>query len=251
MKSVLILSLLLTICAEVPEGYKLIWSDEFDGNEIDTTKWGYDLGGTGWGNNEFEYYTDRKENSFVQDSILHIKAIKEPYEGKQYTSARMLTKGKFEFQYGYVEARIALPRGSGIWPAFWMLGYNIDWIVWPCCGEIDIIEAINTEKKVYATCHWYANGGHAEYGKSSEEFDLTEFHDYYLYWDEEYIRVGVDGKQHYEILIKDNVGSTNSFHNKFFFILNVAVGGNWPGFDIDDSQFPNEMKVDYIRVYQP
>ena len=251
MKFLLVLSLLLTIYTEVPDGYKLVWSDEFDGDEIDTTKWGYDLGGSGWGNNELEYYTDRKENSFVSDGILHIKAIKESYEGKEYTSARMLTKGKFEFQYGYVEARISLPRGSGIWPAFWMLGYNIDWIVWPCCGEIDIIEAINTENKVYATCHWFANGGHAEYGKNSEDFDLTEFHDYYLYWDSEYIRVGVDGKQHYEILIKDNTGSTNAFHNKFFFILNVAVGGNWPGFEIDNNQFPNEMKVDYIRVYQP
>ena len=250
MKFVLLLSLILSIYTAVPAGYKLVWSDEFEGNSIDGSKWGYDIGGGGWGNNEYEYYTNRRENSYVADGVLHIKAIKESFEGKDYTSARMLTKGKFEFQYGYVEARIALPRGTGIWPAFWMLGNNIDSASWPVCGEIDIIEAINTENKIYSTCHWDSNG-HAQYGESTGTFDITQFHTYHLYWDRDYIRCGVDGGQHYEILIKDGTGNTHALHNKFFFILNVAVGGNWPGFTIDNNQFPTEMKVDYIRVYQP
>lgn len=234
----------------VPGGYRLVWSDEFDGNSLDTSKWGYDIGGQGWGNNELEYYTNRWENAYVTGGLLHIKAMRESFGGRDYTSARLLTKGKFEFQYGYVEARIALPRGMGIWPAFWMLGRNIDQVSWPSCGEIDIIEAINTENKVYATCHWNSNG-HAQYGKESGNFDITQFHTYHLYWDRDFIRIGVDGNQHYEILIKDGTGNTGAFHNKFFFILNIAVGGDWPGFNIDNNQFPTEMLVDYIRVYQP
>ena len=250
MKFILVLALIIAIYTAPPGGYRLVWSDEFEGNSIDGSKWGYDIGGGGWGNNEYEYYTNRGENSYVSGGKLHIRAMRESYEGKQYTSARMLTKGKFEFQYGYIEASISLPRGTGIWPAFWMLGNNIDQVSWPACGEIDIIEAINTENKIYSTCHWDSNG-HAEYGKSTGTFDITQFHTYYLYWDREYIRAGVDGNQHYEILIKDNTGNTGAFHRKFFFILNVAVGGNWPGFDIDNNQFPTEMQVDYIRVYQP
>lgn len=250
MKSVLLLSLILSIYTGVPAGYKLVWSDEFEGNSIDGSKWGYDIGGGGWGNNEYEYYTNRGENSYVADGVLHIRAIKESFEGKDYTSARLLTKGKFEFQYGYVEARIALPRGTGIWPAFWMLGNNIDSVSWPSCGEIDIIEAINTENKIYSTCHWNSNG-HAQYGQSTGTFDITQFHTYHMYWDREYIRCGVDGGQHYEILIKDGTGNTQALHNKYFFILNVAVAGNWPGFEVDNNQFPTEMKVDYIKVYQP
>ena len=249
--SILFISFLIAINCAVPGGYKLVWSDEFDGGAIDHGKWGYDIGGGGWGNNEFEYYTSRWENAYVSGGFLHIRAIKESYQGKDYTSARLLTKGKFEFQYGYVEARISVPTGRGIWPAFWMLGRNIDQVSWPSCGEIDIMEAINTENKVYATCHWLSNGGHAQYGKESGNFDIKQFHTYSLFWDSNYIRVSVDNGQIYEMLIKDGTGNTGAFHNKFFFILNVAVGGNWPGFDVDPNQFPNEMVVDYIRVYQP
>ena len=250
MKFILLFALILSIYAGVPDGYRLVWSDEFEGNSIDTSKWGYDLGGWGWGNNELEYYTNRRENAYVENSLLHIRAIKENYDGKEYTSARLLTKGKFDFQYGYVEARIKLPRGDGIWPAFWMLGNNIDAVNWPTCGEIDILEAINVENKVYSTCHWDSNG-HAQYGKESGYFDITQFHVYHLYWDKEYIRAGVDGNQFFEILIKDGTGNTGALHNRYFFLLNVAVGGNWPGFNIDNGQFPTEMQVDYIRVYQP
>ena len=250
MEFALILSLLASSLCGVPSGYRLVWSDEFEGNSIDSSKWGYDIVNGGWRDNELEYYTNSEQNSYVQDGVLHIKAIKESSEGNKYTSARLITEGKFEFQFGYVEARIALPIGQGIWPAFRLIG-NYKSPGWPACGEIDIVEARNTENEVLATCHWLY-GGHLYHTSRSNNFDITQFHTYFLYWDKEYIRVGIDDNQYYELLIRDGISGTGAFlQNKFSFILNVAVGGNWPGFTIDDGQFPNEMKVDYIRVYQP
>ncbi|SIN83030.1 glycoside hydrolase family 16 protein [Fibrobacter sp. UWB11] len=236
-----------------------LWNDEFDGESIDPTKWTFDIGtgASGWGNNEWEYYTDRKENAYVKDGVLHIRAQKEDYEGQKYTSARMLTKGKFAFKYGTVEARIALPTGKGIWPAFWMLGENFDTVGWPACGEIDIIEAVNRENKIYGTNHWANGAEYATYGNNTGnyrdqkfELDITQFHTYKFTWDEKYIRMFVDDFMYHEILIEGNEGDTEEFHKPFFFLLNVAVAGNWPGFEVDDSQFPNEMLVDYIRVSQ-
>ena len=234
-----------------------LWNDEFDGESIDLNKWTFDIGtgASGWGNNEWEYYTDRKENAYVKDGVLHIRAQKEDYEGQKYTSARMLTKGKFSFKYGTVEARIALPTGKGIWPAFWMLGENFDTVGWPACGEIDIIEAVNTENKIYGTNHWANGTEYATYGNNTGNYrnqifdlDITQFHTYKFTWDEKYIRMFVDDFMYHEILIENNEGDTEEFHKPFFFLLNVAVAGNWPGFEVDDSQFPNEMLVDYIRV---
>jgi beta-glucanase (GH16 family) len=242
---------------EPAEAY--FWNDEFDGDAIDNSKWTYDIGtgASGWGNNEKEYYTDRKENAYVKDGVLHIRAQKEDYEGSKYTSARMLTKGKFTFKYGTVEARIALPTGKGIWPAFWMLGENFDTVGWPACGEIDIIEAVNIENKIYGTNHWANGSEYATYGNNTGnyrdqkyELDITQFHTYKFTWDEKYIRMFVDDFMYHEILIEDNTGDTEEFHKPFFFLLNVAVAGNWPGFEVDDTQFPNEMLVDYIRVYK-
>ncbi|PWJ64468.1 Glycosyl hydrolases family 16 [Fibrobacter sp. UWB15] len=235
-----------------------LWHDEFDG-DIDSEKWTFEIGtgASGWGNNEWEYYTDRKENAYIKDGILHIRANKEDYEGSKYTSARMITKGKFSFTYGTVEARIALPVGKGIWPAFWLLGQNIDAVSWPACGEIDIIETVNSENIVYGTNHWAYEGNHAEYGNNtkdyygtSKELDITQFHTYKMVWDENVIVMYVDDFKYHEISIKESTGGTDAFHKPFFFILNVAVAGNWPGFEVDDSQFPNEMLVDYIRVTQ-
>lgn len=229
----------------------LVWSDEFNGSSLDTSKWGYEIGtgSSGWGNNELQYYTNRTDNAYVSDGALHIRAKKEAYGGMNYTSARLNTNGKFTFQYGYVEARLALPSNQGIWPAFWMLGANIGSVGWPACGEIDIMEAINAENKTYATCHWNCNG-HAEYGKSTGNFDITQYHTYGLQWDSQYIRMFVDGNKIYEMNIENNAGDTDEFHRPFYLLLNVAVGGNWPGFSINDSAFPQEMKVDYVRVYQ-
>lgn len=243
----------------------LLWSDEFEGTGLDLSKWRYETGNTGWGNNELQYYTNRTENAYIADGVLHIAAKKESYEGANYTSARLITKGKFDFTYGTVEARIALPVGKGIWPAFWMLGANIDNAIWPLCGEIDIIEAVNDESVVYGTHHWSHEGQHAEYGNNTKDYygtsydlDITKFHNYKMTWDKNAITMYVDDFKYQKIditLEKDAAGNNiasdmETFHKPFFFILNVAVGGNWPGFDIDDSQFPNEMLVDYIRVYK-
>ena len=234
-----------------------LWHDEFDGETIDTSKWTFEIGtgASGWGNNEWEYYTDRKENAYVKDGVLHIRAQKENYEGQKYTSARMLTKDKFAFTYGTVEARIALPTGKGIWPAFWMLGQNIDEVSWPACGEIDIIETINDENIVYGTHHWQYNGNHASYGNNtkdyygtSKELDITQFHTFKMVWNEKLIAMYVDEFKYQEIDIESAKDGLEAFHKPQFFILNVAVAGNWPGFEVDDSQFPNEMLVDYIRV---
>ena len=234
-----------------------LWNEEFDGDAIDTSKWSFEIGtgASGWGNNEWEYYTDRKENAYIKDGVLHIRAQKEDYKGSKYTSARMITKDKFSFTYGTVEARIALPTGKGIWPAFWMLGENFDKVGWPGCGEIDIIEAVNSENIVYGTNHWANGSEYATYGNNTgnyrdqkHEMDITQFHTYKFTWDEKYIRMFVDDFMYHEILIEGNQGDTEEFHKPFFFLLNVAVAGNWPGFEVDDTQFPNEMLVDYIRV---
>jgi Beta-glucanase/Beta-glucan synthetase len=234
-----------------------LWNDEFDGDAIDTSKWSFEIGtgASGWGNNEWEYYTDRKENAYIKDGVLHIRAQKEDYKGSKYTSARMITKDKFSFTYGTVEARIALPTGKGIWPAFWMLGQNIDKVSWPACGEIDIIEAINNENIVYGTHHWQYNGNHASYGNNtkdyygtSKELDITQFHTYKMVWNEKLIAMYVDDFKYQEIDIEKAKDGLEAFHKPQFFILNVAVAGNWPGFEVDDTQFPNEMLVDYIRV---
>ena len=236
-----------------------LWNDEFDGDAIDTEKWTFEIGtgASGWGNNEWQYYTDRSENAYIKDGILHIRANKESFEGASYTSARMITKGKFSFTYGTIEARIALPVGKGIWPAFWMLGENIDQVSWPACGEIDIIEAVNDENIVYGTNHWQTEGHQADYGNNTGGFhgastslDITEFHTYKFTCDEKLIAMYVDDFKYHEISIEDNAGGTEAFHKPFFLLLNVAVAGNWPGFEVDDAQFPNEMLIDYIRVTQ-
>lgn len=256
---------ILSSSSVIPVDPNILWSDEFEGTALDLSKWSYETGATGWGNNELQFYTDRTDNAYVADGILHIRAQKELMERAPYTSARLITKGKFDFTYGTVEARIALPVGKGIWPAFWMLGANIDNAIWPLCGEIDIIEAVNDESVVYGTHHWSHEGQHAEYGNSTKEYygtsypmDIREFHNYKMTWDENAITMYVDDFLYQKIditLEKDAAGNNiasdmETFHKPFFFILNVAVGGTWPGFDIDDTQFPNEMLVDYIRVYK-
>lgn len=235
------------------ESYVYQWHDEFDGAEIDASKWGFYTGPIY--NNELQCYTGKKENAYVHNKVLHIVANKEQFNGSnRYTSARLITKNKFSFTYGKVEARIALPAGTGIWPAFWMLGANEDEVGHPACGEIDIIEAVNRENVVYGTCHWF-NNGHASHGKNTADFygasfplDVRQFHDYTLVWNEKAISMYVDGFKYYEMTIENNVGGTDAFHKPFYLILNVAVGGDWPGFEIDDAQFPSEMLIDYIRI---
>lgn len=242
---IFLLSLYNPIKSDAPAGYNLIWNDEFDKSTLDTSKWVYNTGAEpNWGNNELQYYTNRKENIYLSDGYLHIRANKEFFQGSQYTSARITSRRRFDFKYGFIEARIALPRGMGIWPAFWMLAANDQ------PDEIDIIEAVNTENIVYSTCHWYPNGEYTHESGATKTFDITQFHTYTVLWNEDVLQFAVDGNTHLTLNIKNSYRQTYAFHGNFYFLLNIAVGGNWPGFNIDDNQFPTEMLVDYIRVYK-
>ena len=226
----------------------LVWSDEFDKNGApDPAKWGYDLGAGGWGNAESEYYTSRPENVVVEGGVLKIKAIKESYSGNDYTSARLLSKGKFSFKYGRVEARAKLPAGGGTWPAIWMLGNNISTISWPACGEIDIMEHVGNDlNKIYGTLHYPGrSGGNADGGSKVISNVTTEFHKYILEWSATSIKIFVDDQLIH--MVANN--SSIPFNQNFFFILNVAMGGNFGG-TIDPAFTNAAMEVDYIRVYQ-
>ena len=239
------LSLLLGGRPAQAQSYQLVWADEFTtGISAD---WQFETGNNnGWGNNERQYY--QAANARVVNGELQITARRENVGGAAYTSARMKTQGRREFRYGRIEARLKLPLGQGLWPAFWLLGSNINSVSWPACGEIDVMEHINAENKVYGTVHW-DNNGHAEYGGNL----VTSPQDYHVYaieWDASYIRWFVDGTKYHEILIANNAGGTEEFQRPFFLLLNLAVGGNWPGQRIDESKLPATMYVDYVRVYQ-
>nr|WP_315795635.1 RICIN domain-containing protein [Paenibacillus sp. BIC5C1] len=231
--------------------WNLVWSDEFNGSSLNTSNWSAEIGtgSGGWGNNELQYYTNRTENLQVTGGNLVITARKENYNGSSYTSARIKTQGLKDFTYGKVEARIKLPSGQGLWPAFWMLGSNINSVGWPKSGEIDIMERVNNNAFVNGTVHWDANG-HADYGKISENLDFSQFHVYSIEWDSKYIRWFVDGKQFNEFYIENGTGNTEEFQRPFFLLLNMAVGGNWPGSPNNATPFPSQMLVDYVRVYQ-
>lgn len=221
----------------------------------DSTIWSYDIGTgqNGWGNNELQYYTDRPENVVVKDGMLHITAVKENYQGSAYTSARILTKGKFEQKYGRVEARIKLPWGKGIWPAFWMLGNDIDAVGWPQCGEIDIMEFRGQEPTItHGSIHGpgYSGGNPVtkSYDLVNDRFD-TGFHIFGIEWGPNYINYYVDDVLYNQITPADATGEW-VFDKPFFLILNVAVGGSFVGgAPNDETEFPQTMMVDYIRVY--
>ena len=237
------------------QNYQLVWSDEFDSTQINLSEWEYEVNGNGGGNNELQYYTSRSVNSFVKDGNFSITALKESYSGKAYTSARLHTKKSW--QYGKIEARIKLPYGKGIWPAFWMLGTNISSVGWPKCGEIDIMEMIGGtasstggDRRVFGTVHW-DQGGHASYGLN---YSLTsgklndDFHTFFILWDAERIAWYFDNFQY--CVINTQPAGLNAFRAPFFIILNLAVGGNWPGSPDASTIFPQTMEFDYIRVYQ-
>lgn len=243
---------------EAPQTLKnkqLVWSDEFNGTKLDENNWSYNKGAGGWGNNEYQYYTDSENNVRVVNGSLRIKAIKEEYKGSSYTSGRIDTKNKQSFKYGYFEAKIAVPKEMGIWPAFWMLGDNIDEVNWPRCGEIDIMEAINDENKVYSTLHWNNYGVSGDdshtYIGNDEGYNVENREEYHVYavdWSENRIRTYVDNVEVFSYSLYSST-SQEAFRNEFYFLLNVAVGGDWPGFEIGEN-FPQTMSVDYIRVYQ-
>lgn len=235
-----------------PNCWTLNWADEFDGTEIDRDNWTFDIGGSGWGNNELEYYTDRPENARIEDGILVIEAREEEYGSSDYTSARLLTQGLQTWQYGRFEARLKLPFGQGIWPAFWMLGADITSVGWPNSGEIDIMEFIGREpSNVYGTLHGPGYSGGSSIGGSLslvESAFSDEFHTFAVEWLPDRISWYVDGKQYLTKTAEDLPGEW-VFDHDFFILLNLAVGGNWPGYPDETTTFPQQYLVDYVRVY--
>jgi beta-glucanase (GH16 family) len=239
-------------------GWRLVWSDEFnqpDGSAPDPAKWRYDTGGLGWGNRELEYYTLRTNNSRIEDGNLVIEARREEFDGRHYTSARLLTLGKACWTYGRVEARIKIPRGQGIWPAFWMLGTNIDSVQWPACGEIDIMENVGKEPgTVHGTVHGpgYAGlgiGGPLTLPAGAAVAD--DFHIFAVECQPDRIAWFMDGRQYFTVTPKSlPAEAVWVFNQPKSLLLNLAVGGNWPGDPDATSTFPQKMLVDYVRVYE-
>lgn len=244
---------------ESRSGYTLLWRDEFDGAALDESKWTHETGtGTdGWGNAELQYY--RPNNTSMQDGHLIITAKEESIQGSNYTSSRIITQNKFDFRYGRVDIRAALPEGQGMWPALWMLGSNFNSVGWPACGEIDIMEKVGgagIENEIHGTVHWDFKGTHAEFGnKRNLSTNVTQrFHVYSIIWDENSIEWFIDDNPtpYHEINLNPPVEpeELDEFRRNFFFIMNVAVGGRWPGSPNASTTFPQHMIVDYIRVFQ-
>jgi len=256
--SAVLAALLFAVCpngsAQAISPYThLVWSDEFAGTSIDRSKWAFDLGGGGWGNNEYEYYTDRTQNARVENGNLVIEAIKERYRNRSYTSARLKTQGLETFRYGRIEAKIWLPYGQGMWPAFWMLGDNFNTVGWPGCGEMDIMENIGREPAtVHGTLHGpgYSgvNGVGGFYTLGSGVFS-TDYHVFAIEWFPDHIDWYVDTTL-YMTKKQTDLPGTWVFDHPFFIILNLAVGGYWPGYPDQTTIFPQYMLVDYVRVYQ-
>lgn len=256
-----LLGLLLLIapaCAQRNERWKLIWSDEFNGvrdSPPDPSKWTYDLGAGGWGNQELQEYTNRTENvSHDGHSHMIIRAVRTASGG--YTSARLKTQGKFEVKYGRIAARIRVPHGQGIWPAFWMLGGDIGTVGWPACGEIDIMENIGKEPGiVHATVHGPGYSGGSGIGSQltlEENRRLTDdFHVFEVRWEPQRLAFFIDGKPYHEATpARLPAGARWVFDHPFFILLNVAVGGVWPGYPDQTTTFPQTMMIDWVRVWE-
>lgn len=234
----------------------LVMQDEFDiDGAPDSDLWSYDIGTgqNGWGNNELQYYTDRPENVIVEDGMLKITAISESFMGASYTSARLLTKGKYAKKYGRFEARMQLPWGQGYWPAFWMLGENIDEVSWPNCGEIDIMENRGSEPTIVSgAVHGPGYSGENPVFKAydfvNDRVD-TGFHVYGIEWGPDYINFYVDDVLYNQITPEDADGNW-VFDQPFYMLLNLAIGGNFGGPPNTNTVFPQTMLVDYVRVYE-
>jgi beta-glucanase (GH16 family) len=273
LKSIFILlTISLTGCdldetQEVVTRNNLVWSDEFDQNGTpNPDNWSFEIGdGTaqgipGWGNDELQYYTDRPENAVVENGVLKITARQESFEGSNYTSARLITKGLLEKKYGRFEARIKVPYGKGYWPAFWMLGDDSDGEIWPQIGEIDIMEYLGDEPTTtFGTIHGPGySGGESiskDYILQNSRFD-TEFHVFGIEWSPNQINWYVDDVLYLTLTPEDVEEETDGegewvFNDReFYIILNVAVGGRLPGNPTPETVFPQSMIVDYVRVYE-
>lgn len=252
MKKITLLVLLFNLTYAQKDNRKLIWEENFNGKALDTTVWNFELGNgcpniCGWGNNESQIYT--KNNHKVENGMLTITAS---YDGTQYTSTRITTKDKKEFQYGKMEVRAKLPQGKGLWPAFWMLGSNISQVGWPKSGEIDILEYIGKEPgQVFTSLHTQDSHGNTINTKKTKIEGIEEgFHLYAIDWNKDQIAFYVDN--HLVYTFKPEVKNENTwpYNQPFYFLINMAIGGNFGGPDIDNSVFPQEFSIDYIKVYQ-
>jgi beta-glucanase (GH16 family) len=228
--------------------WEMVWQDEFNGSI--SSDWSFDIGygNWGWGNDEWQYYTG--DNAIIGDSTLTIRATLDGVMGKRdgsIKSAKLKTQNRFSFRYGKIEARIKLPRGKGLWPAFWMLGTNVAEVSWPQCGEIDIMENVNGESTIHGTVHWGEDGSHRSYGCSVQDVAIDEFNVYTVVWDSNYMRWQLNGVEYCSLDITSEKYS--AFHKSFYIILNLAVGGNWPGDPDSTTPFPADMEIDYVRVY--
>lgn len=236
-------------------GYNLAWSDEFNSASLNDLTWNYEQGGNGWGNNELENYTARPQNLFLSNGNLIIEARRETYGNNNYTSARITTQNKKTFTFGRIDIRAKLPVAKGMWPALWMLGSNLPTVNWPACGEIDMMELVGSApKQVTGTMHWATSGGQDSYLNNnfvlpSQDFS-QQFHVFSVVWTQDSIKWLVDDSQYFSGNKANVTNGAYPFNNPFFFIFNVAVGGNWPGPPDNTTSFPQRMFVDYIRVFQ-
>lgn len=251
-KLLLIGTLLLFSCKQ-----QLVWSDEFDISGVpDTTKWNYDIGDGGWGNNELQFYTNDLANAHVENGLLIIEAKLDSSAEKMYTSARMITKQKGDWLYGRIEVRAKLPRGKGTWPAIWMLPTDWKYGDWPTSGEIDIMEHVGYDPGViHGTIHTQSYNhikGTQKEGKINIEDAQDAFHVYAINWTENKIEFFVDDRL-YHFVDRDPKDDFKGwpFDQRFHLILNIAIGGNWGGKEgVDNSIWPQRMEIDYVRVYQ-
>jgi beta-glucanase (GH16 family) len=239
---------------ETYAGKTLVWRDEFNGTTLNLSDWTFETGAGGWGNNELQYY--RPDNTFFSGGNLIIEARKEGFGGSAYTSSRLITKGKKEFKYGRIDIRAALPFGQGIWPALWMLGGNISTVNWPNCGEIDIMELVGHQpNRVHGTVHYGSTTNqHLQNGTSKALPGTAKFSDEYhvfsIIWEQDKISWLIDDVQFHQITAAGLAPNPYPFNQNFFFIFNVAVGGQWPGDPDATTNFPQRMIVDYVRVFQ-
>jgi len=234
----------------------LVWSDEFDVEGLpDTTRWSYDKGGHGWGNNELQYYTaSDTDNARIENGTLIIEAHKENFESKEYTSARLVSKNKGDWLYGKIEVRAKLPSGRGTWPAIWML--STDWIYggWPESGEIDIMEHVGYNMNVVQCAVHTKAYNHTKDTQKGAKKKLDnvadEFHTYSIEWEFSEIRFFIDSEEYFKFTKEEGWGKW-PFDKRFHVVLNIAVGGNWGGKNgVDESIWPQKMIVDFVRIYQ-
>ena len=235
---------------------KLVWSDEFNYKGLpDPSKWNYDVGGNGWGNGELQYYTSKKTgNARVENGVLIIETRKEPIEKNAYSSARLVTKGKGDWTYGRIDVKAKIPKGTGTWPAIWMLGSTTP-LKWPDDGEIDIMEHVGYDQGViHASTHtkkYYHSIGTQKTATINIPDCSEAFHVYSLDWDAETITILIDNKPYFTFTNEHSGNDAWPFNKPFHLLLNIAVGGGWGGQKgVDDTIFPKRMEIDYVRVYQ-